>query len=58
MINTEVLWLQSYFRLGLVFLLCDSYFKWVTLRNLDTESMQIYELEWRFYACFLQSIAG
>uniref|UniRef100_A0A914VK25 Protein ARV n=1 Tax=Plectus sambesii TaxID=2011161 RepID=A0A914VK25_9BILA len=49
---------QNYWRLATLFVLCDAYYKWIERRSADfpNDSLLIYDLEWRFYQCLLQSV--
>uniref|UniRef100_A0A914XN17 Protein ARV n=1 Tax=Plectus sambesii TaxID=2011161 RepID=A0A914XN17_9BILA len=50
--------LKNYWRLATLFVLCDAYYKWIERRSADfpNDSLLIYDLEWRFYQCLLQSV--
>uniref|UniRef100_A0A0M3IJV3 Anoctamin n=1 Tax=Ascaris lumbricoides TaxID=6252 RepID=A0A0M3IJV3_ASCLU len=45
---------QVYHKLFTVFVLCDAYKKWIERRATCTTD-KLYDLEWRFYECLLQS---
>lgn len=51
LINTKF---NSYHKLATIFLLCDAYDKWI-FRRTSSGSSNIYDLEWKFYECLLQS---
>lgn len=46
--------LESQWRLAMVFILCDAYYRWV---HGQEYSVDIYDLEFRFYTSFLESFA-
>ncbi|VDN31187.1 unnamed protein product [Gongylonema pulchrum] len=52
--NTSSTSLRSYHKLFIVFLLCDAYSKWIR-RRIIAGTENIYDLEWKFYECLLQS---
>ncbi|KHN75661.1 Protein ARV1 [Toxocara canis] len=44
-----------YHKLFTVFVLCDAYKKWIEWRSASTTD-KVYDLEWKFYECLLQSV--
>lgn len=58
-LREQLLWkshfvFQVYHKLFTVFVLCDAYKKWIERRATCTTD-KLYDLEWRFYECLLQS---
>lgn len=54
--------LKSYWRLGVIFIICDAYYKWMIRRsqvgsdpNEGSDRQDFYDLEWSFYICLVQA---
>ncbi|KAI1702143.1 arv1-like family domain-containing protein [Ditylenchus destructor] len=58
LLNTEF---NSHYRLASIFLLCDSYDKWIERRTAELSPGEagqgIYDLEWHFYGSLVQSLS-
>ncbi|MFH4973514.1 hypothetical protein AB6A40_000223 [Gnathostoma spinigerum] len=52
LVNTKC---EQYYRIGVIFVMCDAYYKWIERRS-KCGFEKIYDLEWKFYECLVQSI--